>query len=124
MARRPCSSRLISIIRVLALVTYFFFLVKLLDIFTNYTLEKTYFSKSFPLILNFRWLTCPLLADYFRDFGIGKTRVESDNLGLIMLPVKDESCIYVLIGNSKQERNIITKKMADHVTGRSTLHKG
>ena len=73
-------------------MAYFFFLVKLLDIFHN-TLDQTHFSKSFPLVLNFRWLTCPLLADYFRDFGIGKTRVKGDNLGLIMLPVKNESCI-------------------------------
>jgi hypothetical protein len=78
--------------------------------FNRYTPDKTYFSKSFPLVLNFNWLTCPLFADYFRDLGVGEAWVKGNDLGLIMLPIKNESCIYESIRSSKQRRNICLKE--------------
>ena len=48
------------------------------------------FGKSFPLVLNFNGLIAPLLTDDLRDLWIRKPRMLSNDLGLVMLAVKDE----------------------------------
>lgn len=50
-----------------------------------------FLCKRFPLVLDLGRLILPLLADDLGDLWVGKTRILSDDLGLMVLTVQDES---------------------------------
>ena len=50
-----------------------------------------FFCKRFPLVLDLGGLVLPLLADDLGDLWVGKTRILSDDLGLMVLTVQNES---------------------------------
>lgn len=52
--------------------------------------EFLLFCKSFPLVLNFDRLAAPLLADDLGYLWVGEAGMLSDDLGLVVLTVKDE----------------------------------
>lgn len=52
--------------------------------------EFLLFSKGFPLVLDFRSLIAPLLADYLGDFRVCKAWVLGNDLALMMLAIKNE----------------------------------
>ena len=74
-ARAVIPPRLVSILGVLALVPLLLFL-----------------GQGLPLLLAFLGFFAPLLADDFRDFGVGQARVGLDYCGLMVLAVEDECC--------------------------------
>lgn len=49
-----------------------------------------FFGESFPLVLHFRRLVAPLLADDLGYYWIGKTGILGDDLSLMMLAIEDE----------------------------------
>ena len=50
-----------------------------------------FFRKCFPLAFLFWWLVLPLFSNNLRDFRVGKTWVLGNDVGLMMLTIKDES---------------------------------
>lgn len=52
--------------------------------------EFLLFSKRLPLVLDFDWLIAPLFADDLGDLWISKTRMLSNDLGLVMLTIEDK----------------------------------
>lgn len=49
--------------------------------------ELLLFGKCLPLAFHLRWLILPLLTDDLGDLGIGKTRMLSDYVGLLVLSI-------------------------------------
>ena len=50
--------------------------------------ELLFFGKSFPLALYFLGLILPLFSYNLRDLGVSKTRILSNNVGLVMLSIE------------------------------------
>jgi hypothetical protein len=85
---------------------------------------NTYLGEPFPVVLNFNRFRTPLVANYFRDLGIGEPRMAGDDLGLIMLPIENKSCKYksiVVLETRKKWRN---KEVGSHATGPVKKLKG
>jgi hypothetical protein len=74
-------------------MTLLFFLMGLLGL-ELLICEKTHLSKPLPLVFYFNWFCTPLVTDYLRDLWIGKSRMVSDDMGLIVLPIENKSCKY------------------------------
>ena len=52
--------------------------------------ELLLFSKGLPLVLDFGWLIAPLFADDLGDLWISKTRMLSNDLGLVVLTIQNK----------------------------------
>lgn len=52
-----------------------------------------FFCERFPLVLDFDGLIAPLLSDDLGDLRICKTWILRDDLGLMMLAIKDEGLV-------------------------------
>ena len=66
------------------------------------------FCKRFPLVLDLGGLVLPLFADDLGDLWVGKAGILSDDLGLMVLTVQNESYTKLVQRGNKSHGSLIS----------------
>lgn len=84
---------MITVVRVLLLMADFLFLYFISVVRVQVVCGRPYLCKDLPLVFDFCRLLSPLLTDYFGDLRVCESRMLGCDCRLIVLAVKDESCV-------------------------------